>query len=345
MRWGRKQRSLCMGLLFIALGAVGFAFGGGFGFTVTLGPLGPQPANLAVNWGDTVTFSNTDSVEHGLLFTKRAPSSGVTSTTTPTVTGTTTTTAANIVPAGGTFVGVFDGKKGTYPYKELVTVTTKTGTKQKSLAGAVVVNLVGTVTIKASKRSVVYGRPVDFTGRTTLLGFPVVIQERDPDDEWADARTVTPAADGTFSTRLVPEIGASFRATAAADQLVSPKVKVSVKPLLAIRVSSRRAMAKHRVRVTVAVQPDEDAVNSVELVRSYNPRHPTQVHWKSVSSKKVNDDGVAVFTVRALSGRSLFRAQVSRLGLEPGYSPSTSAIVSVTGVGGTPPSKKKGKRA
>ncbi len=342
MRWGRKQRSLCIGLLFTALAAVGFALGGGF--TVTLGPLGPQPANLAVNWGDTVTFSNTDSVEHGLLFTKRPPSSGVTSTT-PTVTGTTTTTAANVIPAGGTFVGVFNGKKGSYPYKELVTVKTKTGTKQKSFAGAVVVNLVGTVTIKASKRSVVYGRPVEFTGRTTLLGFPVVVQERDPDDEWADALTVTPAADGTFSARLVPEVGASFRATAAADQLVSPKLKVSVKPLLAIRVSSRRAMANHRVRVTVAVQPDEDAVNSVELVRSYNPLHPTQVHWKSVMSKKVNDDGVAIFKVRALSGRSLFRAQVSRLGLEPGYSPSVSPIVSVTGVGGTLPTKKKGKGA
>jgi hypothetical protein len=329
-----------MALLLVALAGAGLALGAGF--TVTLGSTGPSPANLAVNWGDTVTFSNPDSTEHGLVFTKRAPrQEGATTTTT--TTGTTTTTPGNAIPPGGTYVGVFDGKKGRYPYKELVTVTTKGGTKQKSFAGNIVVNLSGAVTLKASKRTIVYGTPVDFTGRSTLLGFPVAIHERDPDDEWGEVVTVTPAADGTFSARLVPEIGASFRATAAAAQLVSPKVKVLVKPRLTIRVSSRRAKARHRVRVTVAVEPDEDAVTSVVLMRSYNPKHATQVRWKSLLTKKVDEDGRVVFTVRALSGKSLFRAQVSRLNLEPGYTPTVSGVVSVTGVGGVSATKKKGK--
>ena len=56
-------------------------------------------------------------------------------------------------------------------------------------------------------------------------------------------------------------------------------------------------MTKHLVRVTVTVDPSEDAVNSVELLRSYNPQRPKQVRWKPVSSKSVNDDGVAVFKV------------------------------------------------
>jgi hypothetical protein len=332
-----------MVLLFVALAGAGLALGAGV--TVTLGSNGPSPANLAVNWGDTVTFSNPDSTEHGLLFTKRAPrQDGVTTTATTTVTtGTTTTTPGNAIPPGGTYVGVFDGKKGRYPYKDLVTVTTKTGTKQKGFAGNIVVNLSGAVTLKTSKRTVVFGTPVDFTGRSTLLGFPVAIQERDPDDEWGEVLSVTPAADGTFSAKLVPEIGASFRATAAADQLVSSKTKVSVKPRLTIRISSRRTKAKHRVRVTVAVEPDEDAVTSVELMRSYNPKHATQVRWKSLMTKKVSEDGRVVFTVRALSGKSLFRAQVSRPNLEPGYSPTVSGVVSVTGVGGVPATKKKGK--
>jgi plastocyanin len=327
-----------MALLLVALAGAGLALGAGF--TVTLGSNGPVPGNLAVNWGDTVTFSNPDSAEHGLVFTKRAPrQEGVTTTDT----GTTTTTPGNAIPPGGTYVGVFDGKKGRYPYKELVTITTKTGTKQKSLAGNIVVNLSGAVTLKTSKRTVVFGTPVDLTGRSTLLGFPVAIQERDPDDEWGEVLTVTPAADGTFSAKLAPEIGASFRATAAADQLVSAKVKVSVKPRLTIRASSRRTKAMHRLRVTVAVQPDEDAVTSVELARSYNPRQAAQVRWKSLMTKKVGEDGRVVFTVRALSGKSLFRAQVSRLNLEPGYSPTVSGVVSVTGVGGVSATKKKGK--
>jgi plastocyanin len=335
VRGDRKVRTACTALLLVALAGAGLALGAGF--TVTLGSNGPVPANLAVNWGDTVTFSNPDSAEHGLVFTRRAPrQEGVTTTTT----STTTTTPGNVIPPGGTFVGVFDGKKGRYPYKELVTVTTKGGTKQKGFEGNIVVNLSGAVTLKASKRTVVYGTPVDFTGRSTLLGFPVAIHERDPEDEWGEVLTVTPTADGTFSARLVPEIGASFRATAAADQLVSPKLKVSVKPLLTIRASSRRAKAMHRVRVTVAVEPDEDAVTSIELMRSYNPKHPTQVRWKSLMTKKVDEDGRVVFTVRALSGRSLFRAQVSRLNLEPGYTPTVSGVVSVTGVSAT---KKKGK--
>ena len=332
------MRTACVALLLVALAGAGLALGAGF--TVTLGSNGPSPANLAVNWGDTVTFSNPDNTEHGLVFTKQAPRQEGATTTTTVTTGTTTTTPGNAIPPGGTYVGVFDGKKGRYPYKELVTVTTKTGTKQKGFAGNIVVNLSGAVTLKASKRTVVFGTPVEFTGRSTLLGFPVVINERDPDDEWGDVLTVTPAADGTFSARLVPEIGASFRATAAADQLLSPKVKVLVKPRLIVRVSSKRAKAMHRVRVTVAVEPGEDAVTSVELMRSYNPKRATQLRWKSLMTKKVDDDGRVVFTVRALSGKSLFRAQVSRLGLEPGYTPTISGVVSVTGIGGMSATKK-----
>ena len=63
-----------MALLLVALAGAGLALGAGF--TVTLGSNGPVPGNLAVNWGDTVTFSNPDSAEHGLVFTKRAPKAG-----------------------------------------------------------------------------------------------------------------------------------------------------------------------------------------------------------------------------------------------------------------------------
>ena len=45
----------------------------------------------------------------------------------------------------------------------------------------------------------------------------------------------------------------------------------------------------------------------------------------------------------ALNGKSLFRAQVSKLNLEPGYSPTVSGVVSVTGVGGVSATRKKGK--
>ena len=337
MRWGRKPKVVGTALLFALLATAGLALGGAV--TVTLGQSGPLPANIAVSWGDTVTFSNTDSVEHGLLFTKRSPRSGTATTTSPTTTTTptgttptTTTTPANIIPPGGAFVGVFDGQKGKYPYKELVTVKTKTGTKQKSFPGTVIVTVAGTITMKASPRSVVYGTPVTFSGRTTLLGFPVSLESREPDDEWGDVTTLTPGADGTFSGSYTPEIGASYRVTAAAGQLVSNRTKVAVKPRLDIRASSKRARANHRVRVTVTVEPEEDAVRTVQLMRSYDPKHPTQVRWKSLMSKAVDDEGVAVFTVRALAGKSLLRAQVSRLGLEPGYAAATSSVVAVTGV-------------
>ena len=120
----RGKRLLGIALLAAALGAVGFALGAGF--TVTLSPLGPQPARTAVNWGDTVTFTNTDTVEHGLIFIKQAPrTEGATTTTT------TTTPTANVIPPGGTFSGVFDGKKGKYSYKEVGTVATRTGRSEE----------------------------------------------------------------------------------------------------------------------------------------------------------------------------------------------------------------------
>ena len=60
---------------------------------VQLGADGPQPETVTVNWSDTVAFTNADTEAHAILF----PSLTVTSPD---------------IPPGGTFVHVFDQKKG-----------------------------------------------------------------------------------------------------------------------------------------------------------------------------------------------------------------------------------------
>ena len=48
----------------VALGTAGYALGAGASISLTAD--GPQPETVTVNWGDTVVYSNADSVEHAI---------------------------------------------------------------------------------------------------------------------------------------------------------------------------------------------------------------------------------------------------------------------------------------
>jgi plastocyanin len=278
------------------------AFGAGAALAassvVTLGSSGPHPADVTVQWGDTVTFTNGSGETHGVTIPRL-------------------TVASPPIPPGGSWAQVFDGRTGNYQFRQ---------TGSKNFPGTVVVQLMGTVTMTATPAIVTYGKAVTFRG-TALPGFPVKLEYQATGQAgvWKEAGTVQAASDGAWSTSLVPEVGGRYRATAAADQLRSPVLAVGVRPRISV-TAPRRARAGSRVTLRVRIAP-AGAGTTADLER-YNSRGR---RWVREARGRINASGRVSFRVRATPGRSLFRIELLRFALRPGYESVTGKAFSVTG--------------
>ncbi|HJQ73418.1 MAG TPA: hypothetical protein VJ814_00930, partial [Gaiellaceae bacterium] len=147
MRGQGKRRWLPVLVAVAGLATAGYAAAGSL--LVRLGPSGPQPAVVTVDWGDTLHLVNGDSVPHGVTSPRPA------------------LRAATIAP-GATFSGVVTGRAGTFAYHQ-------TGGKRRD--GTVVLLTPGSVSLQAASRSLVYGGLLRLSG-TTNAAVPVAIEER-----------------------------------------------------------------------------------------------------------------------------------------------------------------------
>ena len=95
-----------------------------------------------------------------------------------------------------------------FPY-----VLTKSGklnyrqTGDKNFPGEIEVQRTGSVTLALAVQQTVvpFGSSVTLTGTTSLAAFPVVVQKKlNGETSWSNLATLTPAADGSFSTVLQP---------------------------------------------------------------------------------------------------------------------------------------------
>ena len=199
----RQSRAALATVLLGALALAGFALGSNF--TINLTTTGPQPATQTAALGDTVTFVNQDSAPYVI----EAPKTGL---TTPTLT------------TGQSFAYVLT-TSGQLSYRQ------KGSTK--SFPGEIVVKRAGEVTLAPAIRtaSVPFGANVTLVGSTSLAAFPVVIQQKPSGERaWADLVTVTPSADGSFSTTVRPPGNIQYRANVLKGQLLSKPVALAVDP-------------------------------------------------------------------------------------------------------------------
>lgn len=287
----------------IALGAAGFALAGGV--AVTLGPSGPQPKVATVSWGDTLSFTNGDSVAHAITSARedlRSP----------------------VIPPGGAYASVITARTGTYPYKQ-------TG-GGKNLPGFLVVSTSGTVSLTAQPKSVLFGRSVTLAGVSSIPSTPVLIEQhlRGARD-WTQIATVTSGEDGAFSTVANLPIGANVRASVASGQLHSPVVHVRVRPRLAIASQARRTVANRRIDVVARITPANASRRLYLLACSVRSGA-----WKRAASKRPGSGGGATFKWKAQPGRTFLRVAVKNDDLVKGYSPSASGVISVTAKGALP---------
>src|SRR5262245_61425687 len=196
IRGAALQRSRRAIVLVVVAGSLAFAgFAMSSGFTVSLGPTGPGPSTVTVNWGDTVSFVNTDSIAHGIT------------------SGRPELNAASIAP-GQTFTAVVTGRRqASYHYRQ-----TKGGT---NVRGTVVSHILGSVTLKPVPLVPTYGKPVTLAGTSSFS--PVRLQQKQHGvSGWKTIVSIPTAADGSFSRKFTPSISAKLRATTAGGQLRSP---------------------------------------------------------------------------------------------------------------------------
>lgn len=286
---------------FTLLGAAGFALAGTT--PITLRPDGPQPRTVTVPWGDTVSFQNADALSHAITLPRinvEGPS----------------------IPPGGSWAHVFDGRGGNYLFRQLGGPANHQGT--------IVVDVEGKATLTASSSSVPFGKTVTLRGTSTLPGFPVkiVLRVLGEASEWTDVNTLTAGADGSFSTTVQPKFGARYRASVAADQIFSASVFVGVRPLVSMKVGSRRVRTGTSMTITGRVTP-ADAATSASLER-FDARRKS---WGTEATVKVRAGGRLVFKWKAKAGTSPLRVSLRRTALRPGWDATASRSVAVTGVG------------
>lgn len=299
MRGTRNRYTLGLRLV----GALGLAalFAGGLALaaatTVSIGSSGPQPATVTVQWGDTVSFRNDDARPHGVTIPRVA-------------------LASPLIAPGTTWSRVFDGRAGNYGYRL---------TEGRSYFGAIVVELKGTVTMKATPATVVYAKRVVFSGEAPP-GHAVEVEQLvlAGTGEWRHVASVKAGADGKWTTSFVPKLGARFRATAAAGQLRSGAVVVDVQPMLSL-VRPTGAKAGKLITVRGRVAP-AGAAQAADLERYDTARR----RWVRQDRRNVAAGGTVAFRWKAVKGRQRLRLVVQRFELKPGFEPAASKPVAVS---------------
>ena len=267
---------------------------------VQLGADGPQPETVTVNWGDTVAFTNADSEA-----LHPPPSLTVTSPD---------------IPPGGTFTQVFDRKKGAFSYVQ-------TGTKRRT--GRVIVQLRGELVLKAAPEKVVFGQSA------ALLESPLSqltggdLQRPIGSQTEKELATTTAAEDGSFTASFRPQSGTRVRASAAAGQLRSPFVTVSVAPRVTIAARPTTVKAGRTVTVTGRLAP-AGVVQKVHLDR-YDARRK---EWARLSTKPVTQTGAVAFRWTAERADRFYasrsRGQTSGRGTCPPSAAPLSSEVSLS---------------
>lgn len=295
MKVGRLLAVLAGGALF----AAGFALAGSV--SVSLTAKGPDPATVTVEWGDTVVFTNADSIERAVT-SSRAPF------------------ASGAMPPGGTFEFRFDGRAGRYSYIQ-------TGSRPNT-SGIVELKATGTVSLRAAPAKAPYGSNVAVSGQSSYPGTPVVVQLRPPggSGDWTDVLPLVASDTGSYAGRIRALVGGRLRARVAANQISSDLADLEVLPRLRVGIQPKLVRAGSRVLVTGVITPSGAA--SMADLEVYDTERKG---WVREQSRRFSKSGKATFVFKAEKGRTRLRVVLKRWYLDPGFAPVVSKTVSVVG--------------
>lgn len=267
---------------------------------VSLTSTGFQPNAPQVNWGDTLVFTNKDSTKHTLLI----PRLDVTKDLNP----------------GESYTQLLEVNAGSYQMRDRIS--------NRTFNGRFEVSITGTLTLKASSVSVVYGKPLQLSGVSPYPQAPVILETRPPgQSQWTQLTTVTPGADGSYGAQVSLQRGGRIQAVTAGTQLFSAPVAVTVVPRMTVSIDPRRPADGSTVKIIVKVGP-AGAARSASLETYVTLRK----RWQKLKTATVGaTTGVVRFPVKATLTPTQYRIVIARSGMNPGYVPIMSKPFKITG--------------
>lgn len=289
---------------------------------VTLTSSGPQPGTITVNVGDSVTFTNSDGVNHSIV----------------------TKTPSGYSPGGFVSPPIRPGQSYSVGLSTPGTISyTETGFG-RSHGGKIVVKVAGALAISAAPKTVVYGSSVTITGSSPLPGTNVVVSERlkgqhgsgSGSKGWQAVATVPSGSDGTFTATVTPKTTTTYRAQTASGQVTSPTVAVAVAPELSLRATTPRVVRQGKLVTLVGKIVPADGATTLELVGYDTSRHS----WSRITTRPVSPStGTATFRYAVPHGLTQLRLAVSKSDhLQPGLlKVTTTKSLAVRGTGPVPP--------
>lgn len=291
---------------------------------VSLTATGPQPQTLTVSVGDSVTFTNTDNVNHSIV-TKSPAGSAPGGFVSP------------VIHPGETYsVGL--NNPGTISYAE-------TGFGHQKGSGKIVVGVSGALTIATAQKAIVYGASITISGKSPVAGTNVSIDARGKGQKggggngggkggWTTVATVPAGSDGSFTATLTPTATATYRAQLGSGQVTSATVSVSVAPQLLLHATTKRVVHAGKLVTLVGKIVPANGAQSLELM-AYNK---SKRNWTRVSTRSVSAAGTATFRFAVPYGLTPLRLSVSRSDqVLPGLLKTMSAQSLVVRGTGTPP--------
>lgn len=283
----------------LAVCACGALFAAGFALadtaTVSLTASGPDPATVTVDWGDTVVFTNVDTVERSVT-SQRAPF------------------ASGPISPGSSFEHRFEGRAGRYSFVQ--------SGSRPTTSGVVEVVPSGKVSLAVRPATALHGSKVTITGTSSYTGTPVVIEFRQAgaSGDWKEALSLVASATGAYSGRIEATAGGRLRARVAGGQIASGLVSLHVQPRVTLRVEPRRVRAGARTVVTGTISPTSAA--SMADLEMFDADMRS---WRREMSRRVSRNGTVRFSFRVAKGRTQLRIVLRRGALQPGFIPIASS--------------------
>ena len=243
------------------------------------------PVSVTIDVGDAITWTNNDTVNRSVVFDSGLFSSG-------------------IVTPGQSFSHTFD-QNGTFRYRD--------GTRTRIRGTVVVRTPAATVTLSASKSSLIFGGDVVLAGAisTKTSGQPVTLVVR-PFGGSVERVELTTGTDGAWRYEAQPRIQTTY--SVEYRRATSPSATVNVRP----RISLRR-VAKNRFAVTVVA--GKSFAGRVAYIARWAPRTRRWVTVKRFTlAQSQSSSTVSLATVSArVARKTKVRAFLSQSQVQPGY--------------------------
>lgn len=311
-RWIRSAAAVVAGaLLAVAVPALVASPVSAATQTITITKSGFVPMNLTIKVGDTISFTNTDTAAHEVLF---KATTGFTCTATPLVVQPTKTQSCTWTVAGS------------YPYSD-------PNQRDRNFRGTVTVDAVApvvvpTVSLATSADVVKYGVGVTLSGKTvpTTAGTVVdILAMATGETTFTKVASVATTNGGTYTVAVTPEIQTTYRAEFqnGTTRVASAVAAVQVRPRVGLVLRTVKGV---RAYFTVRVTSGQTYEGSYVLVQRKN----NLGRWTTLKRTTLGAFSSDRFSVRLPNGTSRIRTVLPASQAGPGYLFSASRVIAVS---------------